>query len=241
MLGALGIVLFLALWQIIGHFRLAGLTWPPLTEVLRFLAEPSRRGLFERALGATISAAALGLGFGGLAGIAFAILAHVVPWLRPGADRTTAIVHSVPSIALGPLFIVLLSREATPAAIAGLNAFFVLYVSTSSGLASMTKAHQDVMAVLGASRWARLRHLDLPAALPSVASGMKLAVPACLIGTIIGEWFGAPRGLGLLIVNAMQNFQIPLLWSAVLLAAAASLACYGVLSLVERAAAEHFR
>ena len=64
--------------------------------------------------------------------------------------------------------------------------------------------------------------------------------PAALIGAIIGEWFGAPRGLGILIINAMQNFQIVLLWCAVLLAVGASLLIYGLLTLLERAAYARF-
>jgi ABC-type nitrate/sulfonate/bicarbonate transport system permease component len=57
----------------------------------------------------------------------------------------------------------------------------------------------------------------------------------------LGEWFGAPRGLGIVIVNAMQNFQIPLLWAAVLLATVVSLALFGLASAVERAAYGRFR
>ena len=77
-------------------------------------------------------------------------------------------------------------------------------------------------------------------ALPSLVSGLRLAWPAALIGAIIGEWFGASRGIGILIINAMQNFQIVLLWCAVLLAVAASLFFYGLLTLLERAAYARF-
>jgi len=66
-------------------------------------------------------------------------------------------------------------------------------------------------------------------------------VPAALIGVIIGEWFGSPRGLGVLVINAMQNFQIPLLWSAVVLAVVSSLTLYGIFGLLQRAAQERFR
>ncbi len=55
------------------------------------------------------------------------------------------------------------------------------------------------------------------------------------------EWFGAPRGIGILIINAMQNFQINLLWSAVLLAAMVSLFFFGLLTLLERAVYRWFR
>ncbi|MGO4837199.1 ABC transporter permease subunit, partial [Rhizobiaceae sp. 2RAB30] len=83
--------------------------------------------------------------------------------------------------------------------------------------------------------------LEMPAALPAIVSGLKYAVPAAFIGAIIGEWFGATRGLGLLMVSAMQNFQIPLLWSAVLITSAGSLASFGLMSIVERLVYARYR
>jgi NitT/TauT family transport system permease protein len=232
--GAIGIGLFLALWEIIGVYRLAGLTWPPLTQVLAFLFDPSRQALFLRAAGATFSMAALGYLAGGIAGIGLAALVHMFPIVRPGVDRLSSVIHAIPAIALAPIFIVLINRDFTGMAIAALNVYFVLYVGTTSGLMNSTQSHRDLFTVLGASKVARFGRLDLPAALPAVVSAMKYAIPASLIGAILGEWFGSSRGLGLLMVSAMQNFQIPLLWSAVLIAAGASLAAFGLMTLVER-------
>jgi NitT/TauT family transport system permease protein len=112
--------------------------------------------------------------------------------------------------------------------------FFVIYVATTSGLEKSRQNHRDLFTVLGATSVARFARLDFPAALPSIVSGMKYATPAAFIGAILGEWFGASRGLGLLMVSAMQNFQIPLLWSAVFIASAASRIAFGIMSLAER-------
>lgn len=234
-LGFVGLALFLAAWQIIGHYRLAGLSWPSVTEVLAVLADPDRRTLFLRALSATVAATAIGYVAGVALGLGAASASHLAPAARQGTDRLAAVIHSIPSIALAPVFIVFLSRESTPAAIAAAHAGFVIYVAATSGLAAASASHGDLFTVLGASRWQRLWRLDVPAALPALSSGLKLAVPVSLIGAVIGEWFGAPRGLGVLIVNAMQNFQIPLLWSAVALIAGTSLTLYAVLTLLERA------
>jgi NitT/TauT family transport system permease protein len=197
--------------------------------------------LFERALGATLSAMGTGYAMGVAAGVAAALGAHLLPPLRPGMDRTSAVIHAIPSIALAPLFILTLGRDATPTGLAALNAFFILYVATTSGLGAAPAALRDLVTVLGGGPGQRLWRVDLPAALPTIASGMRLAVPASLIGVLIGEWFGSPRGLGVLVINAMQNFQIPLLWSAVLLAVVTSMTLYGLLGLVQRAAQERFR
>lgn len=240
LLGALGIALFLALWETIGQLRLAGISWPPLSAVLEMLTDDSRRPLFRRALGATLEETAFGYLWGTSAGLALATVAHLLPPLRRGSDRLAAVLNSVPSIALGPIFLVLLSRDSTPAAVSSIHVFFIVFVSVSSGLQRATPAHRDLFSVLGADRLRRFARLELPAALPALASGLRLAWPAALIGAIIGEWFGAPRGIGILIINAMQNFQIVLLWCAVLLAVGSSLLFYGLLTLVERAAYSRF-
>ncbi|MFI4998764.1 MAG: ABC transporter permease [Reyranellales bacterium] len=239
-LGTLGIALFLALWETIGQLKLAGISWPPLSDVFEMLFDASRRALFQRALGATLEETALGYLWGTAAGLALAAMAHLLPPLRRGSDRLAAVLNSVPSIALGPIFLVLLSRESTPAAVSSIHVFFIVFVSVSSGLQRATPAHRDLFSVLGADRLRRFARLELPAALPALASGLRLAWPAALIGAIIGEWFGAPRGIGILIINAMQNFQIVLLWSAVLLAVGSSLLVYGLLTLLERAAYSRF-
>jgi NitT/TauT family transport system permease protein len=239
-LGIVGLALFLLAWQLIGHYRLAGLSWPPLTEVFAVLLDPERRALFARALSATIVATAIGYCIGAALGLGAATGSYLLPAARPGTDRLAAVLHSIPSIALAPVFIVFLSRESTPAAIAAAHAAFVIYVAASSGLAAASQGHGDLFTVLGASRWQRLWRLDVPAALPALSSGLKLAVPVSLIGAIIGEWFGAPRGLGVLIVNAMQNFQIPLLWSSVTLIVATSLTLYAALTVLERACYRRF-
>lgn len=241
LLGLLGLAIFLALWELIGRFRLAGLTWPPLSDVLDMLTDEGRLPLFQRALGATLGSTALGYLWGAGIGLALAVAAHLLPVLREGADRLAAVLNAIPSIALGPVFLVLISRDATPAAIASIHVFFIVFVSTSSGLTAAHAAHHDVFSALGARPAARFLRLELPAALPALSSGLRLAWPAALIGAIIGEWFGAPRGIGILIINAMQNFQIVLLWCAVLLAAGTSLLFYGLLTLLERGVYARFR
>jgi ABC-type nitrate/sulfonate/bicarbonate transport system permease component len=240
-LGVIGVALFLAAWQIIGTFHLVGLTWPTLTSVLATLFDPSRGPLFARAMAATFAAAGGGFVIGTLLGVAVAAVVRLTPALRPGVDRLATVVNALPGIALGPILIVTLSPAATPLALATINVFFLTYVAANAGLSSSAQAGYDLFTVLGADRITRLRRLELPAALPTIASGCRLSLAAALIGAILGEWFGAPHGLGLVIIGAMQNFQIPLLWSAVLLIAAASIVLYGLATLLERATHRRFR
>ena len=77
--------------------------------------------------------------------------------------------------------------------------------------------------------------------MPAFVDGLRLAAPGAVLGAILGEWFGAPRGLGLLIVSAMQNFQIALLWSAALLAATVSILAFVAFGALERFVVARYR
>jgi NitT/TauT family transport system permease protein len=93
-----------------------------------------------------------------------------------------------------------------------------------------------VLTTLGASRWQRLARIQAVAAIPAVLSAMKVAVASAMVGAIVGEWFGAPAGLGVVVLNSMQNFQVPLLWATVTTIAAISLSGFALLTVGERAA-----
>lgn len=239
-LGLIGTALFLGLWQAIGVYRLAGMTWPPLTTVLSFIIDPARRPLLLRATAASFSAVGIGYALGVLIGLALAA-ASLVASLKPGLDRLIALIHAVPPIALAPVFMTLSSRDATPVALCALGVFYMIYVAASSGFGSASEAHRNLFQTLGAGPSATVWRLFLPSALPFLISGLKLAIPVAFMGEIVGEWFGASRGLGLLMVSGMQNFQIPLLWSAVLIATTTSLLLFALMGLAERFVEERFR
>jgi ABC-type nitrate/sulfonate/bicarbonate transport system permease component len=233
---AVGCVVLLCAWEAVGRNAMLGQTFPSLSEVLRVYGDVPRRALLLRSTAATMASAALGFTVGVCLGVAVAVLAHIVPLLRGGLDRLAVLVNALPVIALAPVLIITAGREDTPAALASVPVFFLLYTSTGVGLRGASPRLELVFTTLGASRWQRLTQLEAVAALPSVLSGLKIAASSAMIGTIVGEWFGAPAGLGVVVLNSMQNFQIPLLWATVIVIAASTLAGYGLLSLVERAA-----
>jgi ABC-type nitrate/sulfonate/bicarbonate transport system permease component len=233
---AVGCLLLLLAWEVIGRGGMLGKTFPALSQVLRVYQDGPRLALLVRSTAATVGSAAAGYAVGALLGVAVAIFAHLVPLLRGGLDRMAVLVNALPVIALGPVLIITAGREDTPAALASVPVFFLLYTSTGVGLRGASRRLEQVLTTLGANRWQRLVKLEAVAALPPVLSGMKVAASSAMIGTIVGEWFGAPSGLGVVVLNSMQNFQIPLLWATVIVIAAITLSGYGLLSIGERAA-----
>ena len=231
---ALGVGIFFALWQWAGKSGVAGADLPPLSDVIATVRDPNTFPLLISSAKYTLASAAKGLFFGGSLAVLLATVMHLLPLLRPGLDRLAVLVNAAPPIAIGPILIVVFSRSQTPAALAGIQVFFIFYVAASSGLAAASPALRRVMAGFGASKWKQMLHLEAPAALPHLASGLKAAVSASFLGAILGEWFGAPQGLGLMILNAMQNFQIRLMWAAVTVAAAMSLTAFLAAAALEK-------
>jgi ABC-type nitrate/sulfonate/bicarbonate transport system permease component len=235
-----GCLVLLALIQIIGVTGVVGKSWPPLTDVTDYLTTPHGRDLITRNTVSTVTSAAYGLVAGTVAAVLAAMLALLIPLLRQGFDRLAAILYAIPTIALAPLLITTVGRTNTPVVIAALSVGFVMFVAMTSAFSGTGAAYQDVFTVLGSNRLRRLANLELPAALPAFFDGLTMAAPAAVLGATIGEWFGAPEGLGMVIVSAMQNFQIPLLWSAAASATVVALCAYLVCTVSQRLISRRF-
>ncbi len=230
----------LAAFELLARSGAAGLTVPTLESIVAIYLKPRFAALLWRSAIATGGSAAVGLLAGVFIGTATAFAAHLLPPLRPGLDRLAVTVNAIPALALGPIFVLLVSRETVPELLAAIPVAFLIYVAVSSGLRTASVSLGQMVTTFGAGRLQQLIYLEVPSALPSFLSGLKVSCTAAMIGAIVGEWFGAPSGLGIVILNTMQNFEIPLMWAAVLLTAAISLAGYGLAHLAERAVARRF-
>lgn len=233
LLGCAGVLLFVFAWNFIGTHHLVGRTIPPIRDVANIYRIPYRRALLFHAAATTSTAAAFGLLVGILIGAGTAIFATLFRKLQPGLDNLAIVTNSVPAIALGPILIITAGRELTPVALASISVSFLTYVAIISGIRAGDAKLGNVFTTFGATQVGRLIYLQLPLALPSLVSSLKISVTAAMIGAVVGEWFGAFSGLGIVILNTMQNFQVPLMWAAVLLLSAISSAAYGVFSLLE--------
>ncbi len=229
-----GVGLTVALWVIGGRAGWAdGMIVTPVEAVRPIVGETS--DLYRRATAATVSAALRGFAIGSILAFGSALVAAAVPAMRRSISRLATIANAAPWVAVAPCMLVILGRDRGPAAVAALAVFFFVFVSTSVGLAATSASSHDVMTALGASRPRRLRLVQLPGCWPAVVDGLKLAAPASMAGAIFGEWYGADRGLGVLLIGAMQSGRAERLWAASLLAAACGLLAYALLALAQKA------
>jgi sulfonate transport system permease protein len=237
---AAGLTIVLALWIIGGRAGWAkGMVVTP-AEAVRPIVSDDTRDLYWRATQSTVWAAFRGLLIGGTLAFLAALLAAAVPSLRRAIARLAAIANAAPWVAVGPVLLVILGRERGPMALAAIAVFFFVFVSASIGLGSAPRASTDMLHALGASRRLRLRALQLPMSLPSLVDGLRLAAPAAVAGAIFGEWYGAPRGLGVLLISGMQSGRPEKLWGASLISAVLGLAAFGALELVRRAVVRRY-
>lgn len=226
-LGTLGLIL---MWELAGRLGWFGSALPPLSETVMTLIDPKGRVLFATAARATALSALWGLLVG--VGVALALCVAILAFapLRAGFDRFAGFVHALPLIGIAPVLIVVLGRETAPAAVAALGAFFAAYVAIGASFRRTSTAHGDLFTTLGSNWFSRLIRLQMPAALPGLIDALRLAAPGAVLGAVLGEWFGAPQGVGIVILSSAQNYQIPQLWAAALLATLMALGAYGVLS-----------
>jgi NitT/TauT family transport system permease protein len=142
--------------------------------------------------------------------------------------------QSLPKVALAPLILVWLGTGlGSKLAIAWLVAFFPIVVDTATGLRATPAEFLDLAAAVRASAWQVFWKIRLPAALPFVLSGSKVAITLAVIGAVIGEFISSDDGLGNLLLVANSQLNTALAFAALVALALLGLGLYGIVAGVE--------
>ncbi|MBX6390056.1 MAG: ABC transporter permease [Frankia sp.] len=178
-------------------------------------------------LTATVLGAAILLGVTAVGVIAVA----VVPALTPALGGTSVVVGSLPLIALTPALALVITRGQTLVTTVTVLSGLVPVAAMIAGTAQAAARGRDELGALysaGRLRW--WWHVGFWNSVPVIDLGLRAMLPACFVGTIVAEWSGATgtRGLGQVMVNALFSYQPEVLWAALLLAALAALALFGL-------------
>lgn len=233
-----GLALAVVLWEVAARSGALGLSFPSIGEV--WDEAGAKRELLDRSVRATFPNMAWGLVLGVALGFGLALGAQLVPVLRGQLTRFANLLNALPVVVMAPVLVTILGRDTVPRVTATVASFLPMFIATTAGLASARVAHLDLARAYGVSRFTLLRRIQLPAAVPQLANGLCLAAPAAVLGAVFGEWFGAERGLGTIIVSSMQNFQVALLWVAALITTVVSIVLLMVFSGLARWARVRF-
>ena len=187
------------------------------------------------ALLVTVQEVLLGFVIAAVAGVGLAVALHLSPVARRAVYPLLIGSQTVPIIVLAPILVILLGYGITPKlVIVALICFFPIVVNGIDGLRSVDAELILMMRTLDASRWAILRRVEFPAALPSIFSGLRIAATFAAIGAVFGEWSGSSQGLGYVMLAATPNLLTARIFAAIVLLTAVALVLFGVVSLLER-------
>ena len=185
----------------------------------------------------TLVEVVLGLAIASAAGVGLAVAMHLVRPLRDAAYPLLVASQAIPIVVLAPLFVLAFDYGIGPKlAIVALICFFPITVNLLDGLRSVEPDLLKLMRSLGASRLRTLRSVELPASLPFLFSGLKVAATVSVIGAVYGEWAGADEGLGRLVLLGSSQLQTPRVYAGIVILTLMAVALFVLVALVERIA-----
>ncbi|MDO9525790.1 MAG: ABC transporter permease [Gemmobacter sp.] len=157
-------------------------------------------------------------------------------FLQRGLLPVGNFVAALPVVGIAPILVMWFGFDwQSKAAVVVVMVFFPMLVNTVEGLKAADVMQRDLMATYSASYWQSLRKLRLPAAMPFVFNGLKIATTLAMIGAIVAEFFGSPtQGMGFRISTEVGRLGLDMVWSEIAVAALAGSAFYGLMALIEK-------
>jgi ABC-type nitrate/sulfonate/bicarbonate transport system permease component len=233
--GLIGVVGLLVVWEIVGLVFFSGRNGlvPPPTRIVSHMVDDGLVFYWHNARD-TLYEAMVGWFWGNLLAITLAFSFLVAPILERPLTRLGVVSYCLPILAIAPILSVTFHGQAPNIALAALAVFFTTLVGTLVGLRSADQTSLDMVHAYGGGEVKKLTKVRLRAALPSVFAALQIAAPAAILGAIIGDYFGAERGLGVAMVAAQTGLEIPRTWGLSIAAAALAGTAYGITGFVGR-------
>ena len=143
--------------------------------------------------------------------------------------------QAVPVFAVAPLLVVWLGYGlASKVLMAAVIIFFPITITLLEGFKSCDTEYRVLFDLMGATFWKKMRFLYWPWAMPHFFAGLKVGVSVATIGAVIGEWVGAQKGLGYLMIQANARLKVDLVFAAILWLALMGLTMWSLVGLLER-------
>lgn len=236
-LGRYGLVIaFLILWQASSTLGWVNTSvFPPLDQIIGALWKALSSGVIVDDIAISLQrsgiafVAAVGLG------IPLGLFMGQVRAVERALDPLLQFFRQTSALALYPVFILLLGLgEASKVFVIFWATLFPILLSTIGGVKEVDKKLIEMARTYGAGSLQIFRRVVLPASVPAIFVGLRLSATTALLLLIAAEMIGANKGIGFQVMNAQYNFQIPLMFAAILLLALLGLAANAALVLLQR-------
>lgn len=210
-------VAFFALWEFSSGRFVDKLFISSPSSVFTRLGKWVMDGTLVHHLSITLYATLWGFLIGSVVGFSLGLLFGRFRALAEVLDPYITALYSIPKIALAPLFIIwfgigIESKIAVSASIV----FFVVFLNTYAGVRDVNPLYVHAIRIMGGSQWDVLRSVIMPSATSWVITGLKVSVPYALVGTVIGEFMSANRGIGFIISQATGLFDTTSVFSGLI-------------------------
>jgi NitT/TauT family transport system permease protein len=229
-----GVLLIVALWQ--AYTSLSGispLVLPSPLEIASVSVE--RYDLLLHETWPTLVETLLGFGLALAIGIPLAVCVANSRLLNLILYPILVATQSIPKVAIAPIILVWFGLGmSSKLALAFLVAFFPVVVDTATGLQATPSGLLELARALRASPWQVFFKVQMPAALPFIFAGAKVAITLAVIGAVIGEFVGSVTGLGNLVLTANSQLDGPLAWAALIWLSALGIVLFAAVALAER-------
>ncbi len=223
---------FIAAWElVVWRFAIPNFVLPAPRAIIRVVLDDPVTLMHDTAT--TVAEALAGYAAGAIAGLLLAIAFVIVPAIERVLLPIYVTINSVPMVAYGPLAIIWFG-------IGSASKIFLIFIAVSytiliNALVGLTRCDPGAVALLrsfGASDQKILRVLRIPAAIPSIFTGLRVAVVHAMILAVVVEMLGANAGLGWNIFKSTQMMSFVEAWAAVGASVLVSLVIYRVVSFV---------
>ncbi len=223
---------FFALWYvIIWIFRFPEYVLPTPATVAGILWKDAGL-LFEHAR-MTVFETAIGFALALVIGIVVALVLHTSRTVRYLAYPHLVLLQAVPLIAVAPIVLVWFGfGPLAKILVVAFVCFFPIAVNAFEGFRSVDPLYRELLDTFEASRWDRYRHLYIPASVPGILSGAKIAATYSVLGAVIGEWLGGSVGIGVYMTRAQRSFRNDRLFAAIVLVMVLSLGLFKIVEWV---------
>jgi ABC-type nitrate/sulfonate/bicarbonate transport system permease component len=180
--------------------------FPPSSEIGRALADLVQTSVFWTSVGDTLQGWALGLAIASVAGVVLGILIGGSRFTREFTASTIEFLRPIPSVALIPIAVLLFGTDIESKLLLVVYAsFWQVLIQVLYGVQDIDPVAQDTARAYGLGRWARVRYLTWPTALPYVMTGLRLAAAVALILAVTAELVIGNPGLGKLLATAQSS------------------------------------
>ncbi len=171
----------------------------------------------------------------GLVGVVLGILVVWSEFLKRSILPFLVFLNSLPKIAVAPLFMIWFGYGILPnILIVFLISFFPVVINTATGLVAVEEDLLDLVNYLHATKWQKMRKIQLPNSLPYIFSGLKIAATTAVTGAIVGEFVASDKGLGSVIIASQTTLATPVIFGSLILITLIGMLLFGFVGIMER-------